>query len=92
MREIALQIAGQEIIVRSDEDEAYLAKLAAYVETKIDQLTQNGRGVTTLTVALTAALTLADELDKSRSGGDTVGATLDSLIGRLESEIQAFDA
>jgi cell division protein ZapA len=84
-RELTISVAGQALTIRSDEDESYVAALAAFVDGKIRDLHRGQPGVTTLSVALMAALTIADELHKLRKTQDEVEDVLRRLSGRIES-------
>ncbi len=91
MRDIPIDIAGQEIKIRSDEDEDYVRSLASFVDQKMSELGQGRKGVTTLNLALTAALTIADELHKLRESGSSIDGTLDRLSDRVEEVIASLD-
>jgi cell division protein ZapA len=87
MRDIPIRIAGQEIKIRSDEDEDYVRALADYVDGKIRELARGQRGVTTLNLALTAALTIADELQKLRREDGGIDGALDALSDRIQAAL-----
>jgi cell division protein ZapA len=91
MRDIPIDIAGQEIKIRSDEDEDYVRSLAVFVDAKIKELREGQKGVTTLNLALTVALTIADELHKLQESGLDIDGTLNSLSTRIESAIASID-
>lgn len=91
MRDIPIDIAGQEIKIRSDEDEDYVRSLASFVDEKMRQVGHGRKGVTTLNLALTAALTIADELHKIRSSGDEIEKSLERLTNRVEDSIAQLD-
>ncbi len=91
MRDIPINLAGQEIKIRSDEDEDYVQSLASFVDQKMGELGQGRKGVTTLNLALTAALTIADELHKLRESGASIDGTLDRLSDRVEEVIASLD-
>lgn len=84
-REIELDIAGQRIRVRTDEDESYMRSLAAYVDERMHEVSRGQRGVASLTVALLAALRIADDYQKCQR---TVAAT-DEALERLASVVEA---
>ena len=53
MREIDLEIAGQRIHVRTDEDESYMRGLAAYVDEQMREVGKGQqRGIASLTIAI----------------------------------------
>jgi cell division protein ZapA len=84
-RELTINVAGQVLTIRSDEDEGYVAALAAFVDGKVRELNRGQPGVTTLSVALMTALTIADELHKLRKTQDEVEDALRRLSGQIES-------
>jgi cell division protein ZapA len=86
-REVRIEIAGQALTLRSDDDDRYVKSLAAYVDEKIREVGQGQQSVTTLTLALTAALMIADELQKSRAAQQEVDGTLDRLSGVIEASL-----
>ena len=83
-REIPIDVAGHSLTIRSDDDEKYVKSLAAFVDEKIREVSRGQQGVTTLNLALTAALTIADELHKMRR----VQQGIDEELDRLSSEIE----
>lgn len=91
MRDIPIDIAGQEIKIRSDEDEDYVRSLASFVDEKMREVGHGRNGVTTLNLALIAALTIADELHKLRKSGEEIESSLDRLSARVEDSIKALD-
>ena len=63
-REIDLDIAGQRLHIRTDEDENYMRGLAAYVDEQMREIGKGQqRGIASLTIALLAALRIAATQD-----------------------------
>lgn len=91
-REIAVDIAGQSIAIRSDEDEKYLRVLASFVDDKIREVSRGRKGVTTLNLAMTAALMIADELYKLRGSQEEIDGVLDRLSGQIEDSLRQVGA
>jgi cell division protein ZapA (FtsZ GTPase activity inhibitor) len=90
MREIDLEIAGQRIHVRTDEDEAYMKGLAAYVDEQMREIGKGQqRGIASLTIALLAALRIADEFHKVRDLEKEVDSALGLLAEAVESCLEA---
>lgn len=65
-RNIKIQIFGQTYSVQGDLDEAYVQKLAAYVDEKMRAISDMTPTVDTQKVAILAALAIADELHSLR--------------------------
>jgi len=86
-RDISIDVAGQTLTIRSDEDEAYVRALATFVDRKVQELGRGQHGVTTLNLALTAALTIADELHKLRKAQEDIDGDLDRLSARIEGSL-----
>lgn len=85
MREIDLEIAGQRLHIRTDEDEAYMKALAAYVDEQMREIGKGQqRGIASLTIALLAALRIADEYQKARNLGQSMEETLEKLADAVE--------
>jgi len=86
MREIDLEIAGQRLHIRTDEDESYMKGLAAYVDEQMREVGRGQqRGIASLTIALLAALRIADERHKVKDLEDSIDAALTSLAEAVES-------
>jgi cell division protein ZapA (FtsZ GTPase activity inhibitor) len=86
MKEIDLEIAGQRLHIRTDEDEAYMKGLAAYVDEQMREVGKGQqRGIASLSIALLAALRIADEFHKVRDLEKEMDATLGRLAEAVES-------
>jgi cell division protein ZapA len=59
---VKVQIYGQTFSIRGELDEAYVQKLAAYVDAKMRTISDMTPTVDTQKVAMLAALAIADEL------------------------------
>ena len=58
---IRLEILGREFTIRSDEGEERVKKIGEYVNRKIQEITNDGKAVSTLNAAILAALNIANE-------------------------------
>lgn len=68
---VKVQIFGQTYAIRGELVEAYVQKLAAYVDEKMHAIAAGGATVDTQKVAVLAALAIADELHSAqRERGD----------------------
>jgi cell division protein ZapA (FtsZ GTPase activity inhibitor) len=61
-----VEIAGHRFSVRTDAKPKYVKELAAFVTRKIDEARKSGKIATTQSLAVLAALTIADELFQER--------------------------
>lgn len=59
-----VSIMGQKFMVRSDSSEDYLSKVADYVDKKLSEVMENTQSVSSLNVAILAAMNIADEYFK----------------------------
>lgn len=90
MREIDLEIAGQRLHIRTDEDESYMKGLAAYVDEQMHIIGKGQqRGIASLTIALLAALRIADDFHKSKGMEEGLESTLQSLAEAVEACLEA---
>jgi len=65
-RNVKVQIFGQVFPIQGDLDEAYMQKLAEYVDEKMHAIVAMTPTVDTQKVAILAALAIADELHTAR--------------------------
>jgi cell division protein ZapA len=63
---VKVQIFGQPYSIRGELDQAYVEKLAAYVDRKMRDIADAGATVDTQKVAVLAALAIADELHNAQ--------------------------
>jgi len=86
-RELTIQLAGQTLTIRSDEEERYVADLAASVDSKIRDISRGQPGVSTLSLALMAALTMADEANKLRLSQGAAEQAIEALSDRIQAAL-----
>jgi cell division protein ZapA len=79
-----MEILGQKIAVKSDEDEEYIKAVEAYLNHKVVEVRTNSKAVSTLDLALLAALNVTGELIKTKE-------TLESQEKRFEELTQLID-
>lgn len=65
-RAVVVHIAGQRYVLRSDADEAYVQSLAGYVSERINEVQRSSRPVPSQSLAVLAALNIADDLFRER--------------------------
>lgn len=65
-RSVKIVLGGQKLSLRTDAKPRYIKELADYVNAKIDQARSSGKIATTQSLALLAAMTIADELFQAR--------------------------
>ena len=87
-REIELDVAGQRLRVRTDEDEAYMRSLAGYVDEQMREIGRGQRGITSMNVAVLAALRIADEFHKLKRLQEHIDAALDRLADEVADSVE----
>jgi cell division protein ZapA len=81
---VKVEIFGQTYYIAGDLDEAYVQKLARYVDEKMNAVAQATHTVDTVKVAVLAALAIADELHAKRPKVAASGEADDELRERAE--------
>jgi cell division protein ZapA len=61
-----ISIFNQKFVIKSDADERYVQKVADYLNKKMHEIVSNTKSVSSLRVALLAALNVADDFFKLR--------------------------
>jgi cell division protein ZapA (FtsZ GTPase activity inhibitor) len=65
-RTVAVKIAGVELSIKSDAEEGYVRSLADLVDARVREVQRGRKGASTHSVALLAALQIADDLVRER--------------------------
>jgi cell division protein ZapA (FtsZ GTPase activity inhibitor) len=74
-RQLRIDVLGASFTIQSEESAEHLSKVSAYLREKVEEVKARYSFATPLTLALLAALNIADELVKERSlGGPRVPA------------------
>lgn len=85
--DIELEVAGQRLKIRTDEDEQYMRGLASYVGEHMKAVGHGQKGTTTLNVAILAALRIADEYHKIAAAEGDVDEALATLAEAVEAAL-----
>ncbi len=83
-RVLEMEILGQKIAVKSDEDEQYIKAVESFLNHKVEEVKTNSKAVSTLDLALLAALNVTGELIKTKE-------TLETQEKRFEELTQLID-
>lgn len=62
MRSVEVEILGQKYSIKTDEDEAYIKRLAEYIDKKLKEIYSVAPGVSQSKATIMAAFSIADEL------------------------------
>ena len=90
--EVRVQIFGTSYTIRGEADQAYVQRVASYVDAKMREINEKLPVASVAKVAVLASLNLADELFREREErrrlAESVTARADRLSGALESVLQ----
>jgi cell division protein ZapA len=82
-RSFHIEILGQKLTVISDSDEKAVAGVVQYVNDKVDEISKGGNNLNTLTIAVLAALNIADELFKAKGENNLISQQLENRTQEL---------
>ncbi len=80
---IRVTIYDQEYFMRGDLDEAYIQKLAEYLDGKMRSIAERTRTVDSLRVAILAGLNIADEYHQLKS-------KYEATAGQIDEKVEAY--
>jgi cell division protein ZapA len=83
-RVVTIEVGGQRYPIRSTLDPAYVAELAAYVDSKMRAATDAAPAADGMRLAVLVALNIADELFRARNQQSTSSGDLNERALRLE--------
>jgi cell division protein ZapA len=88
-RPVKITLGGQKLSLRTDAKPRYIKELADYVNGKIDQARSSGKIATTQSLALLAAMTIADELFQAREDKDRLERQVRERTRRILRYLEA---
>lgn len=92
-RSVQVEIAGQQLSIRSDEGPQYVQQLADYVDAQLRQLTHGRRSTPSMQrVALLVAIQIADELFRERDLHRRFRARVEDKLATLRDALGAHEA
>ena len=86
---VRVEILGREYTVKSDEGEDRVKNIAEYVNRKIKEVSENSQTVSTLNLAILAALNIANDYFGALEGQRNLSQTIEARSGRLIELIMA---
>ncbi len=91
-RQLRIDVLGTSFVIQSDESAEHLARLSSYVKARIEEVKSRYSFADPLTVAVLAALNIADDLFKSRDGrdqptGEEISSVAERLLNRIDDEL-----
>lgn len=86
-RMVDVRIWGQTFTVASEEKEEHLRRVADLVDRKMREVSKGAAagGVSTVDVAILAALNIANEFQKLKEESDSVRRAIDGLSSRVQT-------
>jgi cell division protein ZapA (FtsZ GTPase activity inhibitor) len=91
MKGVNVEIMGQNLVVASDSGDEWARSLAATVDEKIRDIRASGQSVNSINLAILAALTFADELERLRRDHQALITHLQALTQRLSVVIDGHE-
>ena len=91
MKGVNVEIMGQSLVVASDSGDEWARSLAATVDEKIRHIRASGQSVNSINLAILAALTFAEELERLRRDHQALISHLEALNQRLSVAIDGVE-
>ncbi|MBW7957697.1 MAG: cell division protein ZapA [Deltaproteobacteria bacterium] len=88
MKKVAeLRIFGHKLLVKSEEGEEYIRAVEDYLNTKIEEVKENTKAVSTLDLALLAALNITGEVIKTKEMLERLGRKSEELAQKINGRL-----
>lgn len=82
-----LKIQGHRLSIKSDEGEEYIRAVETYLNNKIEEVKQNTKAVSSLDLALLAALNITGEVIKTKETLERLGRKSDELADDINRRL-----
>ena len=82
-----VEILGQRLTISSDAEEAYMMKVAEYVDEKMQELARSAKPVARSTIPMLAALNIADEYHRLKDAHESILSRLNQLSKKLSTTL-----
>ena len=82
-----VEILGQRLTISSDAEEAYMMKVAEYVDEKMQELARSAKPVARSTIPVLAALNIADEYHRLKDAHESILSRLNQLSKKLSTTL-----
>jgi cell division protein ZapA len=91
-RQLRIDVLGTSFVIQSDESPEHLATLSSFVKERVEEVKARYAFADPLTVAVLAALNIADDLFKAREGKPSLQSSeienvAERLISRMDEEL-----
>lgn len=88
MKKVAeLKIFGHKLLIKSDENEEYIRAIEDYLNTKIEEVRENTKAVSSLDLALLAALNITGEVIKTKEILEKLGRKSEELSLKIDRRL-----
>ena len=89
---VRVEILGREYVVKSDEGEERVKKIAAYVNLKIKEISESTQTVSTLNAAILAAMNIANDyfqvIEEKKTRRQDYESKAEHLIAMIDDRIK----
>jgi cell division protein ZapA len=89
---VRVEILGREYVVKSDEGEERVKKIAAYVNQKIKEISESTQTVSTLNAAILAAMNIANDyfqiMEEKKTYRQDYESKAEHLIAMIDDRIK----
>jgi cell division protein ZapA len=82
-----LRINGHRLLIKSEEGEEYIRAVEEYLNNKIEEVKENTKAVSTLDLALLAALNITGEVIKTKEILDRLGRRSEELTSLIDRRL-----
>ena len=89
---VRVEILGREYTVKSDEDEERVKKIAEYVNEKLRRISDNTKTISTLNVAILAAMDIANEYFEVLEGHSNLTQKVEKIEVKSSRLIEMIDS
>lgn len=83
-----LKIGGHKLVVKSEEGEEHIRKVEEYLNNKIEEVKEGSKAVSSLDIALLAALNITGEVIKARETLETLGRRSEELTELIDRRLE----
>jgi cell division protein ZapA len=82
-RAVEVEIMGERLTLRTDAEESYVRNVAGYVDKKMQEVQKNTRPSAKASIAMLAALNIADEYQRLKDHYNMISQRLDRLLQKV---------
>ncbi len=82
-RAVEIEIMGERLTLRTDAEESHVRNVAGYVDKKMQEVQKTTRPSAKSSIAMLAALNIADEYQRLKDHYDAVAQRLDRLLQKV---------